>query len=154
MGLLAAGTASGMGVTSRQQEYVLDLLPRPAEQFRRGGGICGLVDAADGVKEVKEGLSHVMDGPLKFHRLFLFRHAAEADCLQIEVHVQRHSYRGNGNFPGHSAAQSVCRLDLHNTCGVGAIVHQIHGFRPGGLAGQVAGSCDFHGGLVSVQLDG
>lgn len=29
VGLLAAGTASGMGVTRRQQEYVLDLLPRP-----------------------------------------------------------------------------------------------------------------------------
>ena len=150
----AACRASLVGVAGRQQKPVLDLLPRPAEQFRRGGRICGLEDATNRVQEIEEGLAHVMDGPLKFHRLFLFRHATKTDCLQIKVHVQGDSNGGNGNFPGHGAAQCICRLDLHNAGGVGAIVRQIHGFRPGGLAGQIAGSGNFHGGFISGQLDG
>ena len=53
VGLLAAGTASRVGVARCQQKPVLYLLPGASKQVRWGRGICGLVDAADGVEVVQ-----------------------------------------------------------------------------------------------------
>ena len=106
--LTACGT-SRVGITCRQQEHVLDLLPGAAEQVRRTGLRRREIHAAHRPRDVQQGFPAPVNAPVvgNVYGVLTLGVFADANGLASLLQVDRYLGGGDGCFIGRLIPQAV-----------------------------------------------